>query len=101
MTTCLGTDGFSQDQFYQVVNPSLGVSLNLHPINIYVIFLLVLKLQLYQNCQRIPLAEGFNLELSPSEAISYELGWKGQWQKFKPESNLFLIESLTRFYPMN
>ena len=27
----LGTDGFSQDQFYQVVNPSLGVSLELAP----------------------------------------------------------------------
>ena len=27
----LGTDGFSQDQFYQVINPSLGVSLELAP----------------------------------------------------------------------
>ena len=28
-----------------------------------------------------------------------ELGWKGQWQKFKLETNLFLIESSNEILP--
>ena len=97
----LGTDGFSQDQFYQVINPSLGVSLELAPYqNLYANFSTSFETPALSELSANPSgAEGFNIELSPSEAISYELGWKGRWQKFKLESNLFLIESSNEILP--
>ena len=97
----LGTDGFSQDQFYQVVNPSLGVSLELAPYQyLHANFSTSFETPALSELSANPSgSEGFNLELSPSEAISYELGWKGQWQKFKLESNLFLIESSNEILP--
>ena len=97
----LGTDSFSQDQIYQVINPSLGVSYELTPFqHIYVNFSTSFETPTLSELSANPSgAEGFNFELSPSEAISYELGWKGQWQKFKLETNLFLIESSNEILP--
>ena len=97
----LGTDGFSQDQFYQVINPSLGVSLALAPYqHLYANFSTSFETPALSELSANPSgAEGFNLELNPSEAVSYELGWKGQWQKFKLKSNLFLIESSNEILP--
>ena len=97
----LGTDSFSQDQIYQVINPSLGVSYELNPFqHVYVNFSTSFETPTLSELSANPSgAEGFNFELSPSEAISYELGWKGQWQKFKLETNLFLIESSNEILP--
>ena len=97
----LGTDGFSQDQFYQVINPSLGVSLELTPNqHLYANFSTSFETPALSELSANPSGtEGFNLELNPSEAVSYELGWKSQGQKFKIESNLFLIESSNEILP--
>ena len=97
----LGTDSFSQDQIYRVINPSLGVSYELTPFqHVYVNFSTSFETPTLSELSANPSgAEGFNSELSPSEAISYELGWKGRWQKFKLETNLFLIESSNEILP--
>ena len=43
--------------------------------------------------------EGLNLELKPSRALNYELGWKGLWAKTRIEANLFFIESSNEILP--
>ena len=43
--------------------------------------------------------EGLNLNLKPSKAENYELGWKGNWSKFNLEANLFYILSSNEILP--
>ena len=43
--------------------------------------------------------EGLNLDLDPSKATNFELGWKGTWGKTSIEANVFFIESSNEILP--
>jgi iron complex outermembrane receptor protein len=59
-----------------------------------------LKLQRCQNFQQTPSGEeGLNLDLNPSKAINYELGWKCQTALAYFEATSFYIQSSNEILP--
>jgi len=97
----LGASSVIQDQVYRVLNPSIGISYKLSPnqimyTNISTSFETPTLSELSANPSGI---EGLNLNLKPSKAENYELGWKGNWSRFTLEANLFYILSSNEILP--
>ena len=87
----LGADSVFEDQKYQVLNPSIGLSYEIDlKQRIFVNFSSSFETPTLSELSSNPSGEeGLNLELNPSRALNYELGWKGLWAKTRIEANLF------------
>jgi len=97
----LGADSVSKDQTYQVLNPSVGLSYEVASQHrLFADFSSSFETPALSELSANPSgAEGLNLELEPSRALNYELGWKGLWAKIRMEANVFFIESTNEILP--
>ena len=97
----LGADSVSEDQTYQVLNPSVGLSYEVAPQQrLFANFSSSFETPALSELSANPSgAEGLNLELEPARALNYELGWKGLWAKTRIEANVFFIESTNEILP--
>ena len=97
----LGADSVSEDQTYQVLNPSVGLSYEVAPQQrLFTNFSSSFETPALSELSANPSgAEGLNLELEPARALNYELGWKGLWTKTRMEANVFFIESTNEILP--
>ena len=97
----LGASSVIQDQVYRVLNPSIGISYKLNPKQImYTNFSTSFETPTLSELSANPSGlEGLNLNLKPSKAENYELGWKGNWSRFTLEANLFYILSSNEILP--
>ena len=97
----LGASSVIQDQVYMVLNPSIGISYKLSPNQImYTNFSTSFETPTLSELSANPSGlEGLNLNLKPSKAENYELGWKGNWSRFTLEANLFYILSSNEILP--
>lgn len=97
----LGADSISEDQTYQVLNPSVGLSYEVAPEQrLFANFSSSFETPALSELSANPSgAEGLNLELEPARALNYELGWKGLWTKTRMEANVFFIESTNEILP--
>ncbi len=97
----LGADSVSEDQQYQVLNPSIGLSYEIaSKQRLFTNFSTSFETPNLSELSSNPNGkEGLNLELNPSRALNYELGWKGLWSKTRIEANLFFIENSNEILP--
>ena len=97
----LGASSVIQDQVYRVLNPSIGISYKLSPNQImYTNFSTSFETPTLSELSANPSGlEGLNLNLKPSRAENYELGWKGDWSRYTLEANLFYILSSNEILP--
>ena len=97
----LGADSVSEDQTYQILNPSVGLSYEVAPQQrLFANFSSSFETPALSELSANPSgAEGLNLELEPARALNYELGWKGLWTKTRMEANVFFIESTNEILP--
>lgn len=97
----LGADSVSEDQTYQVLNPSVGLSYEVAPQQrLFANFSSSFETPALSELSANPSgAEGLNLELETARALNYELGWKGLWTKTRMEANVFFIESTNEILP--
>ena len=97
----LGADTVSQQQHYQVLNPSIGIRFQTGPFQqLFIRYASSFETPALSELSADPSgAEGLNLELEPSKADNYELGWKGRWQSLKLEASGFLIKSSNEILP--
>ncbi|MDC1012397.1 TonB-dependent receptor [Flavobacteriaceae bacterium] len=97
----LGADSVSEDQMYQVLNPSVGLSYEVATQQrLFANFSSSFETPALSELSANPSgAEGLNLELEPARALNYELGWKGLWAKTRMEANVFFIESTNEILP--
>ena len=97
----LGADSVSEDQTYQVLNPSVGLSYEVAPQQrLFTNFSTSFETPALSELSANPSgAEGLNLELETARALNYELGWKGLWAKTRLEANVFFIESTNEILP--
>ena len=97
----LGADSVSEDQTYQVLNPSVGLSYEVAlQQRLFANFSSSFETPALSELSANPSgAEGLNLELEPARALNYELGWKGLWAKTRIEANVFFIESTNEILP--
>ena len=97
----LGADSVSEDQTYQVLNPSVGLSYEVATQHrLFANFSSSFETPALSELSANPSgAEGLNLELEPARALNYELGWKGLWAKIRMEANVFFIESTNEILP--
>ena len=91
----------SEDQTYQVLNPSVGLSYEVAPQQrLFANFSSSFETPALSELSANPSgAEGLNLELKPARALNYEFGWKGLWAKTRMEANVFFIESTNEILP--
>ena len=97
----LGASSVIQDQVYRVLNPSIGISYKLNPKQImYTNFSTSFETPTLSELSANPSGlEGLNLNLKPSKAENYELGWKWNWSKLILEANIFYILSSNEILP--
>ena len=97
----LGADTVSEDQTYQVLNPSVGLSYEVaSQQRLFANFSSSFETPALSELSANPSGvEGLNLELEPARALNYELGWKGLWAKTRMEANVFFIESTNEILP--
>lgn len=97
----LGADSVSEDQTYQVLNPSVGLSYEVaSQQRLFANFSSSFETPALSELSANPSgAEGLNLELEPAQALNYEMGWKGLWAKTRMEANVFFIESTNEILP--
>ncbi len=97
----LGADSVVKSQAYQVLNPSIGISYQVKARKqLFASFSSSFESPALSELSANPTGtEGLNLELKPSRALNYELGWKGLWEKARFEANVFYIESTNEILP--
>ena len=97
----LGADSVFEDQKYQVLNPSIGLSYEMAAKQrLFANFSTSFETPTLSELSSNPSGkEGLNLELNPSRALNYELGWKGLWSKSRIEANVFFIKSSNEILP--
>ena len=97
----LGADSVSEDQIYQVLNPSIGLSYEIYENQrLFGNFSSSFETPTLSELSSNPTGkEGLNLDLDPSKAKNFELGWKGLWGKTRIEANVFFIESSNEILP--
>ncbi|MEK9612390.1 MAG: TonB-dependent receptor [Flavobacteriaceae bacterium] len=97
----LGADTVEENQVYSVLNPSFGLS---HEISnrhrLFVNFSTSFETPTLSELSANPSgAEGLNLNLDPSFALNYEVGWKALFSKVRLEANVFFIQSTNEILP--
>ena len=97
----IGVDSFVLNKDYNVVNPSFGLSKEIKNNQyIFINFSTSFETPTLSELSSNPDGqEGFNLELEPSTAYNYELGWKISKSNFFMEANLFYIKSSNEILP--
>ena len=97
----LGANSVAQNQVYHTINPSIGISYKLSlKQTMYTNFSTSFETPTLSELSANPSGlEGLNLNLKPSKAENYELGWKGNWSRFTLEANLFYILSSNEILP--
>ncbi len=97
----ISTDSSKYNKSYNVINPSIGLTKKFENeqyvfLNLSTSFETPTLSELSANPSGL---EGFNLELDPSKAISYEFGWKSYKPKYLLEANIFFIRSSNEVLP--
>ena len=97
----LGADTVEEIQKYTVFNPSLGFSYALADQHrVYANFSTSFETPTLSELSANPNGgEGLNLDLMPSKAINYELGWKNRTSSGYLEATTFYIESSNEILP--
>ena len=97
----LGADTVEEIQKYTVLNPSLGLSYALADQHrVYANFSTSFETPTLSELSANPNGgEGLNLDLMPSKAINYELGWKNRTSSGYLEATTFYIESSNEILP--
>ncbi len=97
----LGADTVEEIQKYTVFNPSLGLSYTLADQHrVYANFSTSFETPTLSELSANPNGgEGLNLDLMPSKAINYELGWKNRTSSGYLEATTFYIESSNEILP--
>lgn len=97
----LGADTVEEIQKYTVFNPSLGLSYALADQHrVYANFSTSFETPTLSELSANPNGgEGLNLDLMPSKAINYELGWKNRTSSGYLEATTFYIESSNEILP--
>ena len=97
----INTDSTKYNKRYNVVNPSFGVT---HKLNndkyLFFNFSTSFETPTLSELSANPSGnEGFNFNLNPSKAYSYEFGWRSYKSNFLIETNLFFIRSSNEILP--
>jgi len=97
----LGADTEPEIQEYTVLNPSIGMSYALSRAHrIFINFSSSFETPTLSELSANPTGgEGLNLDLDPSKAINYELGWKTQGSSGYFEATTFYIKSSNEILP--
>ncbi len=97
----VGADSVIENQIYSVLNPSLGLSYSLtKQQRIFFNFSTSFETPTLSELSSRPNGlEGLNLDLAPSRAINYEIGWKALRNNGRLEANVFYIESSNEILP--
>ena len=97
----IGTNSFDLKKQYNVFNPSFGLSREIkNDQYIFINFSSSFETPTLSELSANPSGrEGLNLDLKPSRAQNYELGWKLSKSKFLIEANLFYIKSSNNILP--
>ena len=97
----LGADTVEEIQKYTVFNPSLGLSYALADQHrVYANFSTSFETPTLSELSANPNGgEGLNLDLMPSKAINYELGWKNRTSSGYLEATTFYIVSSNEILP--
>jgi len=97
----ISTDSSKYNKSYNVVNPSIGLTKKIKNeqyvfLNFSTSFETPTLSELSANPSGL---EGFNLELDPSKALSYEFGWKLYKPNHLIEANIFFLRSSNEVLP--
>jgi iron complex outermembrane receptor protein len=97
----LGADTQPEIQEYTVLNPSVGMSYALSRAHrLFINFSSSFETPTLSELSANPTGgEGLNLDLDPSKAINYELGWKTQGSSGYFEATTFYIKSSNEILP--
>ena len=97
----LGADTVAKGQEYTVLNPSIGLSYSVSGAQrLFVNFSTSFETPTLSELSANPTGgAGLNLELDPSKAINYELGWKTQGASAFFEATGFIIQSTNEILP--
>ena len=97
----LGADTEPEIQQYTVLNPSIGMSYALSTTHrLFVNFSTSFETPTLSELSANPTGgEGLNLNLDPSKAMNYELGWKTQASSGYFEATTFYIKSSNEILP--
>ena len=97
----LGADTVIEDQTYQVLNPSIGLSYEIATQQrVFANFSTSFETPALSELSANPTGkEGLNLALEPARAVNYELGWKGLWSVLRIEANAFYTKSSNEILP--
>ena len=97
----ISTDNSKYNKYYNVINPSVGITNKFKDeqymfLNFSTSFETPTLSELSSNPSGL---EGFNLELNPSKAHSYEFGWKSYKSNYLIEANIFYTKSSNEVLP--
>jgi iron complex outermembrane receptor protein len=97
----ISSDNSKYNKYYNVINPSVGFTNKFKNeqyvfLNFSTSFETPTLSELSANPSGL---EGFNLELNPSKAHSYEFGWKSYKSNYLIEANIFYIKSSNELLP--
>ena len=97
----LGADNEAEIQEYTVLNPSIGMSYAISRAHrLFVNFSTSFETPTLSELSANPSGgEGLNLDLDPSKAINYELGWKTRGTSGDFEATTFYIKSSNEILP--
>jgi len=97
----IGTDNISFNKKYNVINPSFGLSREVKTNQyLFINFSTSFETPTLSELSANPSGgEGLNLNLKPSNAFNYELGWKVSNSRFILEANVFYIKSSNDILP--
>ena len=97
----ISTDNSKYNKYYNVINPSFGFTNEFkNEQYIFLNFSTCFETPTLSELSANPSGlEGFNLELNPSKAHSYEFGWKSYKSNYLIEANIFYIKSSNEVLP--
>tara|TARA_B100001057_G_scaffold100752_1_gene97772 strand:+ start:2117 stop:4003 length:1887 start_codon:yes stop_codon:yes gene_type:complete len=97
----ISTDNSKYNKYYNVINPSVGFTYKFkNEQYIFLNFSTSFETPTLSELSANPSGlEGFNLELNPSKAHSYEFGWKSYKSNYLIEANIFYIKSSNEVLP--
>jgi iron complex outermembrane receptor protein len=97
----ISTDSSKYNKSYNVVNPSIGLTKKIkNEQYVFLNFSTSFETPTLSELSANPsVLEGFNLELDPSKALSYEFGWKLYKPNHLIEANIFFLRSSNEVLP--
>ena len=97
----ISTDNSKYNKYYNVINPSFGFTNEFkNEQYIFLNFSTSFETPTLSELSANPSGlEGFNLELNPSKAHSYEFGWKSYKSNYLIEANIFYTKSSNEVLP--